>query len=138
MPRWLRLILRLLRGRWLPNPPPPDDSGPPGTLEATLNEYRAKAGLRPLIVSGCLQEQADEHSQWMEGHGDLTHAGMSTRLSVCKFAGGSENIAKGQRNDREVIADWDTSSGHRRNMRGDWTHVGGGLSGTYWTLLFGR
>ena len=138
-----RLLMRLLLGRWLPKPPVtlPDDTldqPDPSDGVRSINRQRQLHGLRPLIAMTCLSVQAYGHSEQMQRRGRLSHDGFTLRLAACEFQAGSENVAWGQRDWSEACADWMTSSGHRRNMLGDWDFLGVGRSGVYYTAIFAR
>ncbi len=70
------------------------------------NEERARRGLPPLEVDVELVKSARAHASWMTLTQNLQH----TRLPV------GENIAMGQRDSQEAVADWMRSPGHRSNI----------------------
>lgn len=60
-----------------------------------------------------------------------------------EFRSAAENIAAGQRTPKGAIDSWENSSGHLRNMLGNYTHIGIGYAyvsdsdyGAYWTQQF--
>lgn len=70
------------------------------------NAERARYGLVALEVDHELVKTARAHATWMTLNQTLQH----TRLPV------AENIAMGQRDSQEVVADWMRSPGHRSNI----------------------
>jgi len=74
-------------------------------IDAT-NAERARYGLQPLAVCPELLKSARAHATWMTVNRTLQH----TRQAV------AENIAMGQRNHVEAVADWMRSAGHRANI----------------------
>ena len=95
---------------------------------------RARYGLPPLKIDEELVESARGHATWMTLNRTLRH----TSLPV------AENIAMGQRNSKEAVADWMASPGHRSNIlnRG-YRRIGAAAYRTpdgtiYWCQQFSR
>ncbi|MFI7498006.1 CAP domain-containing protein [Streptomyces sp. NPDC049687] len=114
------------------------------------NRERARAGLRPLAVDPPLTTAAQAHCADMAARAFYSHTSPegSEPWDRAAAAGSGrrtigENIACGQRSAAEVVEGWMNSPGHRANILGPaFTHIGvgyagGGVSGTYWTQLFG-
>ena len=70
------------------------------------NRQRRRHGLPPLKIDTALVKSAREHAIWMTRHRTLQHTSRPV----------AENIAMGQPDSRDVVADWMTSSGHRANI----------------------
>lgn len=82
------------------------------------NEERIKAGLQPLELDPLLCEIADKRAKELVA--GLTHDGLTAYLLEYKIfdKGISENIAGGQTTPSEVVNDWMSSEGHKRNILG--------------------
>jgi uncharacterized protein YkwD len=112
-----------------------------------VNEQRVKAGCEPLRVDPRLVQAAEAHSSDMAERDYFDHTtpeGVTfrDRIRSAGFAnpGTAENIARGQRDARQVMAGWMASAGHRANILDcDFTFLGVGLheDGMYWTQDFG-
>jgi len=70
------------------------------------NHERVLRGLRPLRIDRRLMRSARRHAGWMTRSRSLQH----TTAPV------GENIAMGQPNTSQVVADWMNSPGHRANI----------------------
>lgn len=88
-----------------------------------LNSLRAERGLAPVAYSGALEAAASKHGRDMAQHGYFSHtgrngSGVGDRVSEqgYKWFFVAENIAKGQRDLREVMQGWAASPGHLANM----------------------
>lgn len=122
--------------------PAPDD-GPdlsPHDLAPVLklvNEARAEADLKPLVVDATLSTYAEAWSKTQAETGAMSHSTLS-------FPGSpkGENVAKGQNSAASVMADWLESEGHRKNILGaDYTKMGVAVAHDaegdhYWTQVF--
>lgn len=73
---------------------------------ALTNAERAKHGLPTLVIDEELVKSARGHATWMTLNRTLTHTSQPV----------AENIAMGQRNSTEAVADWMASPGHRSNI----------------------
>ncbi len=113
-------------------------------LELT-NAHRRKQGLPILKVHNVLNEESRLHSDNMaNGTVPFGHDGFNERGSrIFAQLGGrgiAENVALGYRNAKSVMDGWLSSSGHRRNIEGDYTHIGIGVSNgngsLYYTQIF--
>lgn len=112
-----------------------------------VNEHRAKAGCDPIVVDARLEKAAEEHSTDMAERnyfGHTTPEGLTfrDRIQSAGYANPqtAENIARGQRDAKQVMDSWMDSPGHRANILNcDLTRVGMGLdeNGMYWTQDFG-
>jgi uncharacterized protein YkwD len=61
------------------------------------------------------------------------------RISRFDANGCGENIAQGQSSPQEVVADWMSSPGHRRNiLEKSAKRLGVGYVSGYWVQVFGR
>ena len=101
-------------------------------LVASVNEHRARYGLRALVVDPALQVAARAHSAWMARNHSLSHSNAMT-----------ENISMGRPDVGSVMAAWMNSSGHRANILGGYNYIGVAAeradNGTiYWTQQFSR
>ncbi len=127
---------------------PPEDTTPPDTTETPndttvgdselnavaqeilelVNAHRKSIGKSPLAVSPLATTLANEHTNYMIGINAINHDGFdgrSDRLSKEENARGTgENVAFGQRTAKDVMTAWLNSSGHRKNIEGDFTHIG--------------
>ncbi len=115
--------------------------------EAT-NAYRVMMGFDPVVPDARLVKSARGHSEEMKKLGYFSHTsptkGQEDPGQRAKLAGWgsgvSENIAQGQLTGAASVASWRASSGHHRNLLGNWTHLGCGKAsaGEYWTQNFSR
>ncbi|WP_205698313.1 CAP domain-containing protein [Conexibacter sp. SYSU D00693] len=116
-----------------------------GALVCAVNEVRATRGLRALEVESRLARAAREHSADMLTRGYFAHEDPSgrtpeQRVQATGYAAATsgENIARGQRTARQVVATWMGSGPHCRNiMSPAFRDIGTGVSiaGTFWTLV---
>lgn len=115
---------------------------------AEVNKERAKVKVAPLKLDVDTTTVAQAKAQDMHDnnyfnhispkYGDITK--MLNHFGINTFDA-AENIAKGQDTAEEVVADWMTSSGHRRNILDSYaTHLGVGVvkgdNGNYWVQVF--
>ena len=112
-----------------------------------LNALRAEQGLGSLRMDRGLGAAARHHANDMSARGYFSHTtpegeGPSARAGDHGYSGRyiGENIAWGQRSPSQVMASWESSSGHRRNMLNDrYGAIGIGYdpNGRYWVQVFG-
>ncbi len=82
----------------------------------------------------------------MAKSGRLNHNRFRARLRKHGIAGAAaENVARGQSNVASVVASWQNSRGHRRNMLGNYSRAGVAVardpsSGNrpFWTMILAR
>lgn len=112
-----------------------------------VNTHRASIGKTPLEFNTLANDLAYEHTLYMIDQNDISHddfGNRSDRLIAEENANRTgENVAYGQRSAEHVMEAWLNSSGHRKNIEGDFTHIGIAVikntSGTYYfTQLFLR
>ncbi len=118
-----------------------------------INGYRQANGLGPLAPSETLSRAAERHSEDMQTYGFFSHttkassyypvgSSFSDRLTREGYptdnAYTAENIASGYTTAEEVFEAWRLSPGHNVNMLDrNYTAIGIGQVGTYWTTDFG-
>jgi uncharacterized YkwD family protein/spore coat assembly protein SafA len=113
------------------------------------NQERQKAGLAPLQLDWQLSRVARYKSRDMRDTGYFAHRSpqygspfdMMKRFNI-QYTSAGENIAVGQTSPEQVVKEWMSSPGHRKNILNDtYTYIGvgyakGGSYGTYWTQMF--
>ena len=111
------------------------------------NQFRKSKGLSALTIKNELNSLAQKHSADMaSGRIGFGHGGFAKRNAMAgkimkplfSFA---ENVAYGASSAREVITMWKNSSGHRRNMLGQYKYIGIGVArdkkgNLYYTQFF--
>ena len=110
------------------------------------NEYRRSKGLKELTMKDDLNSLARKHSEDMaSGRLSLGHSGYDKRAAKVKKVYGTwmvaENVASGAHNAKEVFSLWKKSSGHRKNMLGNYKYIGIGTAKSkrgviYYTEIF--
>jgi uncharacterized protein YkwD len=110
------------------------------------NEYRRSKGLKELIMKDDLNSLARKHSEDMaSGRLSFGHSGYDQRVAKVKKVYGTtmvaENVAYGARDAKEVFTLWKNSSGHRKNMLGNYKYIGIGTAKNkrgviYYTEIF--
>lgn len=123
------------------------DPGPTDRVLVLVNAEREKAGCAPLTENAKLTKAAQDHSQDMADHENMSHTGsdgssMSDRLARVgyTFRSAGENVAYGYSTPESVMDGWMNSSGHRANILNcGFKEIGIGLAqpGHYWTQDFG-
>ena len=121
----------------LPNPTPLPTPATSGDLLLAVNTVRIRSGVPALLPDSGLMVGAADHALTMRSQGRMSHDGFDRRLTGAGMRGGAENVAQGQQNADQCVADWMTSPGHRRNMLGAYQWAGTGQAGTYWCLIVG-
>lgn len=152
----------------LPDPQPPGNtSEKPSTPEletllSLVNAARASGqvcggqtypSVAPLSWNAALGISAQKHSEDMNAAGKMSHA---TPEGAIHYQPGSspfermtqegytyqtagENVAWGYPTAEAVMQGWLSSSGHCKNMmNANFTEIGLGLEGSYWTQVFAR
>lgn len=124
--------------------------GSAADLLAAVNRVRSGAGLPVLAVNPRLACAARRHARDIAGRGRLDHVGgdgadLATRLARVGYlyARAAENLALAGGDVAEVMALWQASPGHRRNMLdAAVTEAGVGRvpvgDRVYWVLELGR
>ena len=111
-------------------------------LDAVLNAERRARGLPSLQEAPALMIAADRHARDMASRGYFSHqspegrshADRITMAGYCRAAT-AENIARGQMSEREVMAGWMGSAGHRKNMlNSNYRFYGFAEAGGFWVL----
>ncbi|WP_328285689.1 CAP domain-containing protein [Streptomyces sp. GQFP] len=123
------------------------ESGPTDRVLVLVNAERAEAGCAPLTENAKLTKAAQDHSQDMADHQNMSHTGsdgssMSDRLSRVGYAfrSAGENVAAGYTSPESVMDGWMNSAGHKANILNcGFKEIGIGLAqpGYYWTQDFG-
>lgn len=111
-----------------------------------INKYRIDQNLEPLELHNVISEVARKHSQKMaDGTTDFGHDGFSERVAKIREQiggnGAAENVAFGYSSAESVVEGWINSSGHKRNIEGNYTHTGVGIAYSederpYFTQIF--
>ncbi len=93
-----------------------------------VNAHRASIGKERLSFNTLANDLAYEHTLYMINQRDISHDDFdqrSDRLFTEENASRTgENVAYGQRSAKDVMNAWLNSSGHRKNIEGDFTHIG--------------
>jgi len=123
------------------------DSGPTNRVLALVNSEREKAGCGPVAENAKLTKAAQDHSQDMADHKNMSHTGsdgssMNDRLARVgyNFRSAGENVAAGYGTPESVMDGWMASPGHKANILNcGFKEIGIGLAqpGNYWTQNFG-
>lgn len=108
------------------------------------NAYRRKQGLPPLVHNAAMSKVA---TAWSRGMAEMDAPGHNpdySRQIPAGWRAAAENVAAGQV-PTKVVAAWIASPGHRKNLVGDFTHIGIGVVrvpgspyGIYYTQNFAR
>ncbi len=139
--RWLVLLLVTTIGLLGAGVAASADSGTEGEFLAKINATREAAGLAPLEIDGGLRSHARTHTEDMIAAGEIFHSSSGE----LKAAGGKgwdrigENVGRGQSPTSLHQAFMD-SSGHKKNILGDYNYVGIGTGSSdgylYVTVVF--
>lgn len=140
----LRDILRGIFGRPVPITPLPVDNQAPPNIGAVLdghNKLRVNRGLSVLVLVSDLSERAHDHSVEMSRNMRLDHDAFKGRVPN-RAMDAAENVLYNRDTDSRVIVNqWKESSGHYKNMIGDFNQIGigwalGNDGNYYWTAMF--
>lgn len=110
------------------------------------NDYRKSKKLATLEMRADLNAIAQSHSEDMaKGRRSFGHGGYEQRVQkikkIFKNCSVAENVAYGANNAKEAFTIWKNSSGHRKNMLGNYKYVGIGTAKNkrgviYYTEIF--
>jgi uncharacterized protein YkwD len=133
-------------------PPPPAPvvqvAGVQDAVVASVNQYRATAGLAPVTIDARLTGAAQSHANDMAQRKLLTHTGADGSNAGARITAQgygwttwAENAAAGQPTPADVMSSWINSPGHAANMRnGAMVNIGvaaaqGSNGVTYWVMV---
>lgn len=120
-------------------------------VHAQINQYRQSKGLAPLTIDTRISQQALAHSQAMaSGKVPFSHSGFQQRVKTIgkaiSYQGAAENVAYNmgyQDPATQAVQGWIKSSGHRKNIEGQFNLTGIGIAKNakgeyYFTQIFIR
>lgn len=124
-------------------------SGLPEDVLNYTNQFRKSKRLPILEMRNDLNAIARKHSEDMaRGRSSFGHAGYNQRVLQAQkiikpFYGMAENVAYGAHSGKEAFDIWKNSSGHRKNMLGNYKFIGIGTAtdkrgAVYYTEIFVR
>lgn len=91
-----------------------------------LNNHRTGKGLIKLEISKIIKTQTDAHTNYMIGKNDISHDDFKQRSDYLKQNDNAksvaENVAFGYSSAKAVVNGWLNSSGHKKNIEGNYTH----------------
>lgn len=124
----------------------PASDGLDDDIYSYTNAFRKSKGKAALTMREDLNAIAQKHSNDMaKGRVPFGHDGFDERDEQArKKVGGThfaENVAYGARTGKDVVDMWKNSSGHRKNMLGDYKYIGIGTATDkkgviYYTQIF--
>ena len=111
------------------------------------NQFRHSKRLPALVMREDLNEIAQKHSEDMaKGRTGFGHAGFNQRAAKVRKIFNSyntvgENVVFGANNGEEAVSMWKRSSGHRKNLLGNYKYIGIGAARSkqgiiYFTQIF--
>jgi len=106
------------------------------------NQFRRSKGLPVLIMRDDLNTIARRHSEDMaKGRSGFGHTGYDQRERqvqklIKPFHAMAENVAYGAGSGKQVVDLWKNSSGHRRNMLGNYKYIGIGTARNKQGIIF--
>ena len=106
------------------------------------NQFRRSKGLSVLIMRDDLNTIARRHSEDMaKGRSGFGHTGYDQREQqvqklIKPFHAMAENVAYGAGSGKQVVDLWKNSSGHRRNMLGNYKYIGIGTACNKQGIIF--
>jgi uncharacterized protein YkwD len=114
-----------------------------------INAYRKQHGLSPLKMDNNMVREARQHSLDMAthrmpfGHQDFFKRITRLHKQIKNTGAGAENVAYNYKNAQIVVQQWVRSSGHKRNIVGNYDLTGIGVirdkqGKLYYTQLFLR
>jgi uncharacterized protein YkwD len=98
------------------------------------NEFRQSKGKSKLLMEDIINRQAEQHAVNMaKGKTSFGHQGFQNRVKAIKSETGfisaaAENVAYGDMTAKEVVQGWINSPSHRKNLLGNYTHIGIGVA----------
>ena len=96
-----------------------------------VNDHRLSIGENTLETNTLATNLANEHTEYMIAQNDISHDDFNQRsdrlIDEENATRTGENVAYGQRSASAVMEAWLNSSGHRKNIEGDFTHIGIGV-----------
>ncbi|MBN9298126.1 MAG: CAP domain-containing protein [Filimonas sp.] len=99
-----------------------------------VNQHRKEVGRPPLQMLSVANTEASRHSANMAsrktgfGHSGFEDRVARIRQSAGAISAAAENVAYGQLSAKDVVNGWINSSGHRKNMEGNYTYTGIGVA----------
>ncbi|WP_459213066.1 CAP domain-containing protein [Aquimarina rhabdastrellae] len=97
-------------------------------IHRLVNEHRTSINLNTLELNEVASELSVDHCEYMIQQGTISHDNFGTRSDELNQRVGAvstgENVAAFQRSAEQVMNDWLNSPGHRRNIEGNFTHIG--------------
>lgn len=114
-------------------------------LHDLINDYRKSINKSELTWDKTIAKKSREHSINMaNGTTDFGHDGFSERVDEIRaeIGGGAaaENVAYNYTDAEGALNQWLNSSGHKKNIEGDYTHAGIGIAKNgneiYYTQIF--
>ena len=132
--RWFWRFFRRLQNNPFPKPPVIKPGGSP---EEQCLHWTNIERVSQLKSDECLDSEAERHAREMWQRGWIGHDGFSSRIRAChRNVASAENVAAGYNTAKGVVDGWMRSAGHRRNILGNYTHMGVGEYGGYWVQIF--
>ena len=112
-----------------------------------INEYRKRKGLRAFAMSSVMNAEALKHSENMAARRtSFSHNGFQGRIkrissSLNGVSNAAENVAMGSTSAKQVVEQWLSSPGHKRNIEGPYSLTGIGVAADkkgvlYYTQIF--
>lgn len=98
------------------------------------NQFRRSKGKPDLIIRKDLNAIAQKHSADMArgrvgfGHGGFEKRNAMASRKIQSMRSFAENVAYGAKSGESVVNMWKHSSGHRRNMLGNFKYIGIGIA----------
>lgn len=98
------------------------------------NQFRKSKGKPGLIMREELNAIAQKHSEDMAGgkiafgHGGFENRNAQASKKLRPIRSFAENVAYGAPSGKAVVGMWKNSSGHRRNMLGNYKYIGIGIA----------
>lgn len=93
-----------------------------------VNTHRVNLGKPVLSKNDLATQLADDHSEYMIAQNELSHDNSDERgfrlINEEQANKVGENVAFKYKNAKEVMEAWLNSSGHKKNIEADYTHIG--------------
>lgn len=96
-----------------------------------INKHRASIGKDALILDDQVAKISLDHTKYMISVNKINHDDLKNRFAtmrkLVKAISIAENVASHQKSAIQVVKSWLNSSGHKKNIEGNYTHTGIGI-----------